>query len=177
MNALLRTSALLLVLVTFVTVAHGQATEWSAAPLSWQGFEEAFDEAETSKKKVLVDVYAPWCGYCRKMHEEVYPDPEIREYIEANFELTRVDIDVDTDTLTYRGGYKLSSRMLATLFQTSGTPNTVFLMPDGNFITALPGFAPREQFMTVLKYIASDAYQTQPFQAFMEAENGTEGTN
>ena len=148
--------------------AQAQQGDFAAAPLNWEGFNDAIQEAGQGQKKVLVDVYAPWCGFCRKMHEETYIDDAIKSYLDEHFHVTRVNIEVDDDTLNYRGGYRLSSRMLATIFGTNGTPNTAFLDPEGNFITALPGFAPPEQFLNVLKYIATDAYKRQGFAEFVE---------
>jgi len=53
--------------------------------IEWMSFEEMMLKSETVKKKVLIDVYTDWCGWCRRMDEETFSNPEIIEYINNHF--------------------------------------------------------------------------------------------
>lgn len=137
---------------------------------AWRTFAEATGAAPASGKKVLLDVYAPWCGWCRKMQAEVYTDAALRAYLHDHFEIARVDLSVHDDTLHYRG-FAVSSAELAAGLGATATPTTVFLEPDGTYITRLPGFHPTADFLQVLRFIATDAYRTQTFEAFRQGED------
>ena len=145
---------------------EGYSLLTNASPLvDWLPFENAVDGADDSGKKVLVDIFSPSCSWCRKMQQEAYTDSTILRYLNTHFETARLDIEVLDDSLSYKD-LELSSGQLAYGFGASGTPTTVFLMPNGDYITRLPGYAPTEEFLKVLKYIATDAFLNMSFTDF-----------
>jgi thioredoxin-related protein len=148
----------------------------NASPLvGWVSFEEGLARADSSGKKVLVDIFSPTCGWCRKMQQEAYTSTDVLDYIDTHFETARLDIDVLDDSLSYKD-MKLSSGHLAYGFGATGTPTTVFLTPAGDYITRLPGYAPTTDFLVVLKYIATDAFLNQSFEDFVAAEGGAQSS-
>lgn len=141
----------------------------NASPLvGWKSFQESLPEAGDADKKILVDIFAASCGWCRKMQEEAYTNTEVLEFVSDNFIPARLDIEVLDDTLSYKD-LSLSSGQLAYGFGATGTPTTVFLMPNGDYITRLPGYAPTDEFLRVLKYIASDAFLNQTYEEFAKS--------
>lgn len=142
-----------------------------APGVNWQPFEDALDTAEASDKKLIIDIYAPWCGWCTKLQNEVYTDEAIQTYVNEHFVITRLDIDNNETTYTFKD-YTLSSAELAGGLGAEGTPTTVFLMPNKDYITRLPGFVDAEAYLQILRYIGTDAYKDQTFEEYMET-NGS----
>ena len=141
----------------------------AAEGIEWLPLDEAIETAERENKKILVDVYAPWCSYCRRMHLETYANPEVQKYLAQNYVATRVDGDDGETTYDYLEE-TLTGAQLAYHFGARGFPTTVFLQPDANYLTPLPGFLESTDFLSVLRYIASDAYETQDYRSFIENE-------
>ena len=79
------------------------------------------------------------------------------------------NIDIKDDTLSYLG-YELSSSELSVGFGAQGTPTTVFLAPDGTYITRLPGFHDFDRYMPVLKFIGSESFRDMSFTEYLEQE-------
>lgn len=153
----------------FFLVALSTSSAQTQSPLvKWVSFQEALEQSPDTEKKVLVDIFAPWCGWCTKMQNEAYMDKQILEYLESNFVSARLDISVQDDTLYYND-LALPSAHLAAGFGAEGTPTTVFLTEQGEYITRLPGYAKPEEFLTVLKFIATDSYRTATFAEFSES--------
>ncbi len=164
-DPLVRILAFSLVCATLAGIPAGLHAQ---AP-AWHTFSEAVAAARKSGKPILVDVYAPWCGWCRKMQTEVYPLPELRKYLEAHFEIARLNLEEYSDTVTFKG-YALTSAELAMGLGASSTPTTVFLEPDGDYITRLPGFHEGDVFLEVLRFIGSGAYRHLTYEEFRAKE-------
>ncbi len=62
-------------------------------PMRWNSFDAGLEQAKNSHKKVLVDVYTEWCGWCAKMDSEVYSDPGVKDYLSRNFVLIRMNAE------------------------------------------------------------------------------------
>lgn len=137
--------------------------------VDWVPFETGLARADSSGKKVLVDVFSPTCGWCRKMQQEAYTSTDVLDYLKTHFETARLDIEVLDDSLSYKD-MTISSGHLAYGFGATGTPTTVFLMPNGDYITRLPGYAQTDEFLVVLRYIATDAFLNQSYEEFVAAE-------
>ena len=133
--------------------------------MDWFEFQKGLSRAGESSKKLLIDVYAPWCGWCTRLQSDVYTSQTIQEYVRQHFTAARLNIDENSDTLSFKG-YSLSSAELAMGLGATGTPTTVFLDEKGEYITRLPGYLGPEDFLTVLRFIATDAYRTQSFEEF-----------
>lgn len=140
-----------------------------APMLEWPTFPDALKAAKESNRIVVVDVWSRNCGWCRKQQTEVYTQPDLQAYLLGNFELGRLDIDLDSDTLSYRG-YTLSSQMLSAGFGATATPTTIFLEPDGTYITRLAGFHAYDDFFDVIRYIGSQAFREMSFEDFLKQE-------
>jgi thioredoxin-related protein len=63
----------------------------------------------------------------------------------------------------------MSNVELTRFFGIRGFPSLVFLDPDANPITLVPGFMPAPQFLAILNYIDQRCYQTKiSFQEFVQ---------
>lgn len=155
-----RWGALLLLLAGLAAVPVAPAQD-----LNWQPFEEALAVADSTDRPVLVDVYAPWCGWCRKMKRDVYPSDRVRSCLADGFVLTRLNRD-DTETTHRYRGRRLDAKRLAQAFGAASVPTVVLLAPDGERLVRLPGFIEAKALQPVLAYVASGAYRRQTFEAF-----------
>ena len=135
------------------------------APMSWPTFDEAVMTSSETGKPMLIDIYAPWCGWCRKMQQDVYTDAALVAYVQDNFAYGRLNID-DPETLHTFGGHTLSSQELGYSLGAEGTPTTVFLNSDGKYIAKCAGYWGKDDFSKALHYVASGAWQHKSYGEF-----------
>lgn len=125
---------------------------------------EALSEADTSGHPVLVHIYAPWCGWCRKMETDVYPSEGVRNCLDQ-FVLTRLNREDNETTHVYQGR-RLTSYRLATMLRADAVPTVVLLASDGRYLLHLPGVVEPRPLQTVLAYMATEAYRDMSFETF-----------
>lgn len=150
----------MLALLVCILAANGFAGEGS-----WKSFNDGMTEAKRSNKKILVDVYTDWCGWCKKMDAQTYKDDTVAKYLADRYVLVKLNAESEKK-LSYLGK-EYTERQLAGAFGITGYPSTLFLKADGEAITVYPGFADAENFRLILAYIAEDHYLTKKFAEYV----------
>jgi len=54
---------------------------------------EALEKAQAEERLIFVDAYASWCGPCKRMSAQTFPDPKAGEYFNANFVNLKIDME------------------------------------------------------------------------------------
>ena len=150
--------------------ARAQDASVAAEGVDWKPFMEAVSLAGKENKKVIVDIYAAWCPWCRRLQREVYTDDAVQKHLSEHFIATRLDGENQEDSLQFRE-YTLTPSELAVGFGMQGYPTTVFLDSEGQYITRLPGFVDAGEFTKILSYVASDAFRKTSYQEYLEQLN------
>ena len=57
----------------------------SGYKIHWMDFESAVAASQKQPKKMFIDVYTDWCGWCKKMDASTFMDDSVAAYINANY--------------------------------------------------------------------------------------------
>ena len=119
-----------------------------AAEINWRPWSpEAFEEARSSARPILLSISAVWCHWCHVMDETTYSNPGVIDLINEEYLPIRVDNDVRPD---------VNQR-----YNMGGWPSTAFLTPSGDILTGAT-YLPPDQMVDSLKRIASYYRTNQP---------------
>ncbi|SRR5258706_10698581 len=145
----------------------------AGSPVKWMTFEEAVEKSKTEKRKIFIDVFTDWCGWCKVMDKNTFPDAEIAKLLNEKFYAVKLDAE-QTHDVVFRGttfkfipsGNKGYHQLAAALLNNQMSyPNFVFLDEDFRIIpiyqgsTSLPGYRKPEEFHVFLSYVGNDFYQ------------------
>ena len=98
-------------------------TEWMRD--TFKDLQEDLAEASAEGKRLLVMVEQRGCIYCTEMHEEVFPRPEIADYIAENYFVVQMNLHGDTE-ITDFDGEALSEKQAARKWGVMFTPTMMF---------------------------------------------------
>ncbi len=137
-------------------------------PIHWYPWgAEAFAEARSGDRPVLLDIGAVWCHWCHVMDGESYEDAALAAFLNENFVCVKVDRDERPDV---DARYQRAVQMLT---GQGGWPLTAFLVPSGDVFYGGTYFPPdgrlgRPGFRTVLASVL-EAYRARRDQVVTQA--------
>ncbi len=140
----------------------------SAQQVNWLSWNEAASLAATDKnpKKIFVDVYTDWCGWCKKMDKDTFQNAEVAEYMSNNFYMVKLDgegkepIDFKGKTYKYvpsgkRGYHELAAALLQGRLS---YPTVVFMDEQHNMLSPVPGYQKPDPFLNIARYFGDNIY-------------------
>lgn len=138
-------------------------------PIEWISLEKAQEKASQQDKKVFIYAEAEWCGYCKKMNQEVFPQESVADSLQKYFFPVRIDIESNKKTIL--NGEEFTQQMLAQKFRVTATPTMIFLDSEGEVLGGQPGFMRAEVFDKLLSYVGSELFKELEFKDYLE-KNG-----
>ena len=87
---------------------------------------EDLAEANAEGKRLALMIEQRGCIYCKMMHEEVYPQPEIAQYISDNFFVVQINLHGDRE-VTDLDGESLPEKDMLRKWGILFTPTVIFL--------------------------------------------------
>ncbi len=95
---------LIALILTGLVSANAQGIEFFHG--SW---EEAVAKAQKEEKVIFVDAFASWCGPCKRMAANVFPQPEVGTFFNKNFICLKLDVEKDPVGIRFRRKYPVSA--------------------------------------------------------------------
>ena len=89
---------------------------------------EDLDEASAEGKRLVLFFEQRGCIYCTKMHQEVFPRPDIDQMISDNYFVVQLNLHGDTEVTDF-DGETLSEKQMARKWGILFTP-TIMFMPE-----------------------------------------------
>src|SRR5215510_7762864 len=70
--------------------------------IKWMSFQDAVEKNKTEPKKMFIDVYTGWCGWCKRMDATTFKDPTVVNYMNKYFRAVKLDAETK-DTIHFQG--------------------------------------------------------------------------
>ncbi|MEN9060351.1 MULTISPECIES: thioredoxin family protein [Ponticoccus] len=93
---------------------------------TFKDLREDLDEANAEGKRLVLLFEQRGCIYCRQMHEEVFTDPMVSDYIDENYFVVQLNLHGDIEVTDF-DGESLSEKDMARKWNILFTPTMMFL--------------------------------------------------
>lgn len=117
--------------------------------INWLTIEEAQELSEQEPRKIIMDVYTDWCGWCKKMDKTTFADEEVAQYVNENFYAVKLKAD-SNDKVTFKGK-EFSKGELAQAFRVTGYPTIVFFDKSFSKFQPVSGYRGANDFLALLE--------------------------
>jgi thioredoxin-related protein len=145
-----------------------------AQEIQWMSWEQAVEANQTQPKKIFVDVYTDWCGWCKKMDATTFKDSAIVAAITDDFYAVKLNAE-QKESIFWKGeefkwvpnkrdginqlAYDLLNGQLS-------YPTYVILDSAFSRILVAPGYVESPDLMKELKFAAEEHYQKTSWQEY-----------
>ncbi len=133
--------------VLFVIIANmlcAQGIDFVSHDTKWA---DILAKAKAENKVIFMDAYTTWCGPCKKMAADVFPQKEVGDYFNKQF------INVKMDMENGEGPD------LAKKYRIRAYPTYLFIAGDGELVHKSMGMMPAANFINVAKSAANPNQQ------------------
>lgn len=113
-------------------------------------YAEVLAMAKEQNKLIFVDVFTTWCGPCRHMAQEIFPQKEVGDFYNANFLNMQIDAENTED-----------GQMIAKNFNVTAFPTFLFINGDGELTYRFMGSKMADKFIDEGRK-ALEAFASQP---------------
>lgn len=149
----------------------------SAQEVNWVSFEDAVELTRKEPRKLLIDLYTDWCGWCKKMDKDTYTDPEVIETINKNYYAVKFNAEqkdsVRLDDYWFKfipSGRRGYHELAAALTDGQMTyPTTVFMDEEIRIIQPIAGYMGPKEFLPIIKFIGEDHFKKISWEEYTSA--------
>lgn len=142
----------------------------SSDKIEWMDYNEALALSKYKPKKIFIDVYTNWCGWCKRMDATSFKDARIVQYVNAHYYAVKLNAE-SGKTVTFNGKEITETTLATNVFGVTGFPTTVYLTPEEKVLQPIPGFLDVAMLNKILHFYGEDAYKTTTWDNFQMSFN------
>ena len=142
--------------------------------------EQALEKCKTEKRKIFVDVYTDWCGWCKHMDSTTFVTPAVANYLNEHYYAVKFnaeqtqDINFKDKTYQFKKVGTHGHHELAALWLNNrlSFPTVVFLDENQNLIQPVPGYQDETKMEAIINYFGSDSHRKTPWETYEKNFSG-----
>lgn len=140
--------------------------------IQWVTIDDAQRLMKQAPRKVYIDVYTGWCGWCKVMDKKTFTNKGVIKYINAHYYAVKFDAE-QTDSVHFMGnhyGFEGRANQFAVqlLKGQLSYPTTVIMEENFQNPQVIPGYLEVKNIEPILKYLGENVHKTTPWETYMK---------
>lgn len=171
---------LAIALICSFTLANKSISAVEQEGIKWMTWNQVQEAQKKEPRKVFVDTYTDWCGWCKKMDQTTFTHPEIIKYMNENYYAIKFDAE-SRETIRLKGkdykfiaqGNRGYNELAAELLKGRlSYPTTVYMDENMDLLFPVPGYLEPKILEQVLHFVGGNNYKTMTFDIFQPKFQG-----
>jgi thioredoxin-related protein len=117
-------------------------------PLKWA---KVLESAKQQNKYVFVDCYTTWCGPCKLMDKNVYPDSAVVQFFNSRFISVKMQMDKSPKDDEYIKGLYPDAEYFEKEYKINSYPTYLFFSPNGELVSKEGGYKKADELIMLAK--------------------------
>jgi thioredoxin-related protein len=159
---------------------EAKPAENEANGIQWLTWSEMQEAQKKEPRKVFIDVYTDWCGWCKRMDQTTFTHPEIINYMNSNFYAIKFDAEA-RENIKFKGkdykfvasGNRGYNELAAEILNGRlSYPTSVYLDENMDLLFPVPGYLEPKILEQLLHFVGGNNYKNVKFDKFQEQFQG-----
>jgi len=142
--------------------------------IKWLTVNEAQQMQQKEQKKIFIDVYTDWCGWCKKMDANTFNHPVISKLLTKYYHCVKLDAENgDTIYFSNQKFFKMDTQKrtpnefaVNLLNGKMSYPTTVYLDENFQSLGPVPGYLEPQMMEKILIFFGENHYKTTEWKVF-----------
>jgi thioredoxin-related protein len=146
----------------------------SESAVKWYTIEEAQALNAKAPRKLFIDLYTDWCGWCKVLDQNTFSDPTVAKYLNTHFYPVKFNGEgkesavFNGQTFEFNPQYKSHELAIAIMRGEMSYPTLALLSEKLQLFPLLKGYQSPEDLLPVLVFLAQDYYEKMNWEEFRQ---------
>lgn len=165
-----------------VSFSFSQKNKNATPVFKWYSFEEALELNKKNPKKIFIDVFTDWCGWCKKLDASTFSDSIIKSYMAQHFYPVKLNAERKDDVVFNGNTYinpspdaqRSSHQLAVALLQgRMSYPSMVILNEKFEILNTIIGYKTAKDLEPILHFFGENAQEKTTYEKFLETFTGS----
>lgn len=171
MMSITKRASLMLVAI-LITVSSALAGGDEKDGINWMTWDEVQVAMKKEPRKVFVDIYTDWCGWCKVMDKKTFSNKELADYMNKHFYAVKFNAERNEEIMFQGAKYGMEGKTsaLASKLMNGQLSYPTMVIMEENFQNPqpIPGYMPVPRMESIMKYLGDGIYKHQKFEEYVK---------
>ncbi len=164
------------IFLAFTIDVQEKGKETEEEKVKWYSIQEALELHKENPKKIFIDIYTNWCGWCKKMDATTFSNPVIAEYLNKYYYPVKFNAEskdsvmIGDKTFVNQGQGRRPTHDFAIALLNGQMSYPAFAFMDEELkplISPLKGYKTASNFEPILYYLGNEIYKEKKYAEFV----------
>ena len=138
-----------------------------AAKIKWMSLDQAFAAQKKEPRKIVIDVYTDWCGWCKVMDKNTFSDAKVIEFVNKKYYAVKLNAEQAGQISIGDKQYNYPQLASELMQGKMSYPTIVYLDEKFGMIQPIPGYQEAKVFHQVITFLGDNHFKKTDFEKYI----------